>query len=184
MAMASKSAVELGLTSSSLRFFEITERTIATRCEKLWDVPNILLQKFPAPSFTATAKVTFTALNEGERTGLIVAGLDYAYLSVVKKQDGLYVSQTICQNADQGSAERETTGVKLGGNTFWLRVRVDENAVCSFSYSVDGKTYVPVGQQFKARKGKWIGAKVGIFATGQGAPSELGYSDYDWFRVE
>lgn len=128
--------------------------------------------------------MTFTALNDGERAGLIVAGLDYAYVSVAKKQDGLYVSQTVCQNADQGSAERETAEVKLDGNTFWLRVRVEENALCRFSYSVDGKTYVRVGQQFHARKGRWIGAKVGIFAVGKAAPSEMGYADYDWFRVE
>lgn len=65
-----------------------------------------------------------------------------------------------------------------------LRVRVEENAVCSFSISINGKTYVPVGQQFKARQGKWIGAKVGIFAFGRGSASEMGYADYDWFRVE
>ena len=111
-------------------------------------------------------------------------GLDYAYLSVEKKQDGLYISQTLCMNADKGSAERETAGVKLDGNTLWLRVRVEENAVCSFSFSVNGRTYVPVGQQFHARQGKWIGAKVGIFAVGKGAVSEMGYADYDWFRVE
>ena len=152
--------------------------------KNFWDVPNLLLQKFPAPSFTATAKVTFTALNDGERTGLIVTGLDYAYLSVEKKDDGHYISQTLCQNADRGSAETETAGVKVDGNTFWLRVRVEENAVCSFSFSINGKTYVPVGQQFKARQGKWIGAKVGIFAVGKGTASEMGYADYDWFRVE
>ena len=152
--------------------------------KNFWDVPNLLLQKFPAPSFTATTKVTFTPMNNGERTGLIVMGLDYAYLSVEKKQDGLYISQTLCQNADKGSTERETAGAKVDGNTFWLRVRVAENAVCSFSYSLNGSTYVPVGQQFQARQGKWIGAKVGIFAAGKGAASEMGYADYDWFRVE
>ncbi|HEU0252100.1 MAG TPA: glycoside hydrolase, partial [Pyrinomonadaceae bacterium] len=109
---------------------------------------------------------------------------DYAYISVEKKQDGLYVSQTLCQDADKGSAERDTAGVKLSANTFWLRVKVEENAVCSFSYSTDGKTFAPVGQQFKARQGRWIGAKVGIFALGKGPVSERGYADYDWFRIE
>jgi hypothetical protein len=41
-----------------------------------------------------------------------------------------------------------------------------------------------VGQQFNARQGKWIGAKVGIFAAAKGAASEMGYADYDWFRIE
>ena len=111
-------------------------------------------------------------------------GLDYSYLSGQMKQDGLYISQTICQNADKGSAEKEASGAKLDGSTFWLRVRVQENAVCGFSFSTNGKTYVPLGQPFNARQGRWIGAKVGIFAVGKGAASEMGYADYDWFRVE
>jgi len=123
-------------------------------------------------------------MNNGERTGLIVMGLDYAYLSVEKKQDGLYISQTVCQNADKGSVERQTAAAKLDNNTFWLRVRVQENAVCSFSYSLNGRNYVSVGQEFHARQGKWIGAKVGIFAAGRGAAPEMGYADYDWFRIE
>ncbi|HEX6730083.1 MAG TPA: glycoside hydrolase, partial [Pyrinomonadaceae bacterium] len=110
--------------------------------------------------------------------------LDYAYLSVEKKQDGLYISQTVCQNADKGSPEKETAGLKLDNNTFWLRVRVEENAVCNFSFSVNGRTYTPLGQQFNARQGKWIGAKIGIFAIGKSTPLEMGYADYDWFRVE
>ena len=123
-------------------------------------------------------------MNNGERTGLIVMGLDYAYISVEKKQDGLYISQTVCQNADKGSVERQTAAAKLDNNTFWLRVRVQESAVCSFSYSLNGRNYVSVGQEFHARQGKWIGAKVGIFAAGRGAASEMGYADYDWFRIE
>lgn len=38
--------------------------------------------------------------------------------------------------------------------------------------------------QVIARQGRWIGAKVGIFAVGKGPASEMGYADYDWFRVE
>jgi hypothetical protein len=74
--------------------------------------------------------------------------------------------------------------VKLNGNTLWLRVRVQENAFCSFSFSQDEKTFAPIGELFKARQGRWIGAKVGIFAVGKDGSSEIGYADYDWFRVE
>ena len=34
------------------------------------------------------------------------------------------------------------------------------------------------------RQGKWVGAKVGLFATGTGKSREYGYADFDWFRVE
>ena len=165
-------------------FLRLASVPLPRGARNFWDVRNLLLQKFPAPSFTATAKVTFAAANDGDRTGLIIMGLDYAYLSVQKKPDGLYLAQTICQSADKGSPERETARVKLNGRTFWLRVRVEEKAVCVFSYSANGKTYVPLGQPFKARQGRWIGAKVGIFAVGNGPAPKIGYADYDWFRVE
>jgi len=40
-----------------------------------------------------------------------------------------------------------------------------------------------VGNPFAARKGKWIGAKVGIFAIRKGKTNENGYADFDWFKV-
>ncbi|MCM3905103.1 MAG: hypothetical protein ND866_25700, partial [Pyrinomonadaceae bacterium] len=113
-----------------------------------------------------------------------VMGLDYAYISVTKGADGLYVSQVTCKDADKQTAEKETPGVRLTGNNFFLRVRVGEEALCHFSYSVDGKTFSPLGEPFSARQGRWIGAKVGIFAVGTGTATEMGYADFDWFRFE
>jgi hypothetical protein len=36
-------------------------------------------------------------------------------------------------------------------------------ANCIFSYSLDGKKYTVIDDNFAAWEGKWIGAKVGIF---------------------
>jgi hypothetical protein len=36
-----------------------------------------------------------------------------------------------------------------------------------------------LGDTFEARPGRWIGAKVGVVATGQD-----GFADLDWFRIE
>ena len=152
--------------------------------KNFWDVPNILAQKFPAPAFTATTKVTFTARHEEEKAGLIVTGLDYAYISLKKKGDGLFVSQTVCKEADKGGPEREGAAVALKGDTFYLRVKVAEGAVCTFSYSADGKTFTPVGEPFTARQGRWIGSTLGLFAVRTGTAREVGYADFDWFRVE
>jgi beta-xylosidase len=152
--------------------------------KNFWDVPNLLLQKFPAPRFTATAKVAFTARTDNEKTGLIVMGTDYAYLSVTKKPEGLVVSQTICRNADRGAAEKESAPAPVKGATLYLRVKVSDQAVCAFSYSTDGGDFTPAGESFAARPGRWIGAKVGLFAVRSGPTSENGYADFDWFRVE
>jgi beta-xylosidase len=103
---------------------------------------------------------------------------------VKKKPAGLFISQTIVKNAEAGGSGKESVGVPLKSNTFYLRVRVAKNAVCNFSYSVDGKTFSSIGESFNARKGKWIGAKVGIFASRLGKTRETGYADFDWFRIE
>ena len=42
----------------------------------------MLLQKFPAETFTATTKVTMVSKEDGQEGGLIVMGWDYAALTV------------------------------------------------------------------------------------------------------
>lgn len=68
----------------------------------------MLLQKISAPNFTATTKLTFkpTKKYTGERTGLVVMGLDYAGLFVENTKDGLVLSQSVCDEADRGSLEK------------------------------------------------------------------------------
>jgi hypothetical protein len=41
-----------------------------------------------------------------------------------------------------------------------------------------------VGEPFTARQGRWIGAKIGVFAARVGRAREYGYADFDWFRFE
>jgi beta-xylosidase len=157
--------------------------------QNFWDVPNLLLQKFPAAEFTATTKLTFTPHVDGEKVGLLVMGLDYAHVSVTKKSDGFHVSETLCKDADGHSQEKENGDVHLSRNdwssaTIYLRVKVSSGAVCRFSYSLDEKRFLPIGEPFTARQGRWIGAKVGIFSLGPEQTREMGYADFDWFRIE
>jgi beta-xylosidase len=167
-----------------LGFLRVINLPLPDGHKNLWDVPGLLLQKFPAPEFTATTKLTFTPRTDDEKTGLLVMGLDYAYVSVKKRPEGLVVSQTVCKDADKQGAERESAGVPLRTNTVYLRVKVSGDAVCNFSFSADGKNFTPVGEPFKARQGRWIGAKVGLFASRIGRTREHGYADFDWFRFE
>jgi len=149
-----------------------------------WDLPNLLLQKFPAPKFTATAKVTFMAAADGDETGLIVMGSDYARLAVQKKGDALVVVQAVGKDAARGAPEKSIATVSAGSPTVYLRVAVAEGAKCSFSFSKDGSTFETIGEPFVAKSGRWIGAKVGLFAIRGAQSRESGYADYDWFHVE
>ena len=152
--------------------------------KNFWDLPNLLLQKFPAERFTVTTKVNLTTRIEGEKFGLVVMGMDYAYIGVTGKGGKLFVAQAMAKEADKGNAEMETAPVELKTASFYLRVVVSENALCRFSFSTDGVIFKNVGDEFKAREGRWIGAKVGLFFNRSTKFNDAGTADVDWFRVE
>jgi beta-xylosidase len=98
----------------------------------LWDAPNLLLQKFPAEEFTATAKIKLEPRFDGEKFGLVVMGLDYSYIGVTNKGGKLAVSRSTVNDADRGTPEAETAQLPLDGKDFYLRVQVSKDAVCDF----------------------------------------------------
>lgn len=152
--------------------------------KNLWDLPNLLLQKFPAEQFTATAKVEVNSRFDGERFGLVVMGLDHSMLAVTNRAGNLFLSQATAGDADKGTAETESTPFQISSKTMFLRVKVLKDAICEFSYSIDGKRFTPVGTPFKAREGKWIGAKLGFVFTRPGVFNDGGSADIDWIRFE
>lgn len=149
-----------------------------------WQVPNLLLQKIPADEFTATTKLTFNSQTKEEKTGLIMMGWNYSSLSLVKKDMGYALEQIICVDADKGTPEKIVASVPYAQATVYLRVQVRNGGFCTFSYSADGKDYIVLGDVFKARQGKWIGAKVGVFILNPLKVGTRGYADIDWVRIE
>jgi beta-xylosidase len=168
-----------------LRMFAVP---LPDKFTNFWDVPNLLLQKFPTEKFTATAKMTFrpSLKSKGlERCGLIVMGMDYAYLSIKRAEDRkLYLSYTSCLNAVNQKPETESAPVVADSNTVYFRVKVDNGALCQFSYSNDGQNFTDIGTPFTAKEGKWIGAKLGLFCSRNTITNDPGFVDVDWFRIE
>ncbi|MBC7889454.1 MAG: glycoside hydrolase 43 family protein [Ferruginibacter sp.] len=154
--------------------------------KNLWDVPNLLMQKFPAEEFMATTKFSFTPKTDGEKFGLLIMGMSYAHIAVTKKADGLYISYTSCVEADKGKPELEKQIAKITGTgaDLYFRLRVGKGATCSFSYSTDGKFFTPIAETFKATPGRWIGATMGFFCSRKQKINDAGFSEVDWFRVE
>ncbi len=148
-----------------------------------WDVPNILMQKFPADEFTATTKVTFHPLQDGDRVGFMVMGMDYAYLSLTRINNELHLAYHVCENAEEGAPDHNQEIKTLSDSTLYFRVTVNKEAICHFSYSLDGKKFTSVGEPFKAAPGKWIGAKLGLFCSSMNKINDSGYADFDWFRI-
>lgn len=158
---------------------------IPNESDNLWDNPALLLQKFPAEEFTTTTKLTFNPNKDlvNEQAGLLVMGRKYAYISVKSKEDGLYLVYAYNDDAEKGGEEQEKVITKLKDNTVYLRVEVNKDALCTFSYSENGRSFTEVNDKaFKAVEGKWIGAKVGLFAQKENIINDSGYADVDWFR--
>ncbi|HKP70727.1 MAG TPA: glycoside hydrolase 43 family protein, partial [Pyrinomonadaceae bacterium] len=152
--------------------------------KNLWELPNLLLQKFPAEEFTATAKVKLTPRFDGEKFGMVVMGLDYSYIGVTWKSGKLYFAHSSARDADKLVPESHDAISVLTSNEFYLRVKVTAGAMYQFGFSTDGKVYTSIGVQTKAREGRWIGAKVGFFFTRPGKFNDAGTADIDWIRFE
>ncbi|MCR4699578.1 MAG: glycoside hydrolase 43 family protein [Bacteroidaceae bacterium] len=182
-------------------FVRLYSHPVANDYKSLWDVPNLLLQKTPAPNFSATTKITFSPIEKykGEKTGLVVMGLDYAALTVENTESGLKLYQVECKKADKGNTEKENASVSLKKSTFYLRADISTDGSkisksegghdlvvkCQFYYSTDNKKFEKLGNEFQVKEGKWIGAKVGVFCTRPNIKTnDGGWADVDWFRIE
>jgi beta-xylosidase len=151
--------------------------------ETFWTAPHLLLQKFPAPEFVATARLRFAPANEGERSGLVIFGYDYAWLGLVRDAASTRLVLRECLGANQGGAEQELAAHELASDTVYLRATVHAGAQCEFAWSLDGATFYPLNAVFRASSSMWVGAKIGLFASGPADAPARGHGEFDWFRI-
>ncbi len=182
----------------SVRFYPFIFLAVIRKVYKFVGSIQYVAPEFPAATFTATTKVTVVSKEDGQEGGLIVMGWDYAALTVRREGDRFILIQRVCKDAEQGGKESVE---KLAGfepserqtiiysptvsRSVYLRVQVAGEGMCRFAYSLDGQTFTPCGKPFKARQGKWIGAKVGFVCVEPHAEPAVnrGWMDVDWFRV-
>jgi beta-xylosidase len=175
---------------------------------RIWNIPNLLLQKTPADNFTATTKIRMTAKDQNQYGGLIMMGLNYSAVVVKRVGDEFQLLRITCQNADKGKPEKEELIATLKPTAvdkinyhpgvhedIYFRLKVKyvggqdadgankHEARVQFSYSLDGKKFKPAGEEFTMRQGKWIGAKVGFVAAQPIGKEDRGWIDADWFRI-
>jgi beta-xylosidase len=173
----------LNTANNSLRLYALK---IPDSANNLWDVPNVLLQKFPADEFMITTKMNFqpNEKSENEKSGLTIMGLSYSSLYLKKMKGKIFLVYGICKDAFKGIKESEQVISEVKNGIIYLRVKVSGSAQCDYSYSFDGKAFTNIDEKFTAEKGRWIGAKAGIFCVGESETNDSGYADFDWFRVE
>ena len=177
----------------SQRWYSLSQRpgwlrlfpaTMPDSANNLWPVPNLLLQKFPAPTFTVETQMDFGQLAIGEKAGLIVMGMDYSILAVERKSNGFRLLKSACHDAPIGGSEVIEAEIPVTGTSISLQVNVSPEARCDFSFSLGDGNHSSISKSFLARKGVWIGAKLGLFSLRKSGTDTSGHADFDWFRFK
>jgi len=136
-------------------------------------LPSLLLQKFPARSFTVETCLDFSALQTGEEAGLVVMGRKHAALAVRRNEDSFQIILRV--------NNRDHFQQKISIAEITLRLRAGDSGVCEFSFQTNGG-FVSVPENFPACAGEWIGAKTGIYCLQSSGQKASGYAGFDYFR--
>lgn len=150
----------------------------------LYYAPHLLLQKFPAFAFTATTALTLNSTRNGDSGGLIVYGERYASLSIEYCAAGYRLVWLYGWMSDAGIL-RETRQVvaTLPDGQCECQVVVKPGGICHFFYRTDQHDWQAAPGTFAAGKGKWVGAKVGVFAASSADTAGEGYCKFPSFTV-
>ena len=131
-------------------------------------MPNLLLQKWPAPEFRITACLRLDNLKEGDAAGLVSQCGHYTGLLVHKKDGKLVLQQRIGNWTENDEIRREAAVLPEGTEILYLGMLVKQETEVSFCYSLTEEgEYIPVGQCVEATPGRWVGVKAGLTAINE-----------------
>lgn len=136
--------------------------------------PNLLLQKFPAAEFTVETRLELPSGHPDLHAGLAVIGLEYAALDVQCGADGYRLRLSISGD------ERASHLVENSSVT--LQVKVGAGGVCRFGIVSGSTGFYQLGPAFRARPGRWIGAKIGVYCLTTNVLDISGHADIGYFH--
>lgn len=143
---------------------------------------NTAVQRICGKSCTITTKLDASRIDDGQRAGLCTLGEAYTWIGVAcdKGRRQIVFGQG---NATKGPGPR-IDGPPLNQNLLWLRLECDD-ATGTFSYSLDGKDFHPLGPHRRAYRSFWYeGTKVGLFSYRLSTASGDGVADFDFLRQD
>lgn len=157
----------------------------------LWNVPQVITQKFPAEAFEVVTKVHVNNLRDGDVTGIAATGSDYATVQVRQMDRERLISYIVCKGANTDAESKTIKELELSSDSVYLKMEVTKGAVCAFSFSTNDEDYIPMGSGFQAKKLRWVGASIGLYcfsipgrdSSGVTAQARSGYADFEWVRV-
>ncbi len=171
-------------------WYELTKdglKLYAVPCESsvpYGDVPNLLLQKWPAPEFNCVTKLDLFNLADGDTAGVISMGMEYGLLAMKRRKNQIVFSYVKGKQkygkilAEQTEEEEQVLEMQDTDVCRKVLVRYTVNCVgrrdlnerekgflleeVVIEYSLDGVNYKEAGRM-NAIPGRWVGVKNGVF---------------------
>lgn len=159
------------------QWLEASTAGLALRCAphtgSLYTLPQMLLQKFPAERFVVTLSLENRFSQLGDEAGLIIYGERFAALCLVREASGVRLLLRHGWNSDRGELSESVLPIcdDMSGNPE-LGFHVDYDGISRFCYRVAGEAWREVTPGFSAGAGKWVGARFGLYASGQGSETQ------------
>lgn len=145
----------------------------------LSDLPQLIMQKVQYRNFSVKCKCKLNLVNDGDEVGFTVFGREYSYICVVRIEGRNYLE---IRKGSIGGAEDETLCRSQPYPddyvTFQISARYEERHRLAIKYTFGGSAFT---KKFYASKGRWVGAKLGIYARANSISK--GSATFKFFRV-
>ena len=142
---------------------------------------NCLTQKTMGYKGEATVKLDYNEMKSGQRAGMVCLGRIRYAAGVEVQLDGskcLYIER-------DGEASTLSKIVLMEKGVVFLRLTIDDvKNEHHFSFSFDGKFFMPIGEVFAEEDSDWKGYRIGLFTYTQALPSGYVYFDDFVYRFD
>lgn len=151
--------------------------------QNLWLSPSVLLQKLPGPQFAAQTTLTVSAEANGISAGMVMFGEDYRWVGIKVIEGKALLGGGACSDARVGCTEEFVPEKELPSREATLRMTVGAGGLVVLGYlSLNGRFHA-LPELFQARPGRWVGAKIGVFARSDFPQAEAGFVDVRGFDL-
>lgn len=165
------------------------------------DAPNLLLQKWPAPEFSAVTKLDLSNLLEGDEAGVISMGMEYGLVTFRKTSDGISVytikgKQFFKDSWVNRTEETETLVGNLKSDTVFVKYVVSITGTRDLNELEKGYPLEEVKLLIASEEnayqeifsmdsipGRWVGVKNGLFSLTQRTDS-TGYALVEYVKYD
>lgn len=144
---------------------------------------NTLTQRTIGPICTGSTALDITNMKDGDFAGLCLLQKNYGIVGVRITGNSKSI---VMINAGNGKPE-EVQSVPFNQNVIHFKAEcnfADKKDVAGFYYSLDGKTWIPIGTTLKMSYTlpHFMGYRFGLF--NYATKEQGGYADFDYFRIK